>query len=69
MGEKVNYSVLDVLGLRCLLDIQELEAVEYINLEFKEGFWVGNEFEIHQHLGATKALGLEKIFQREESKE
>lgn len=41
--------------------------MEYINLEFKEGFRVGDKLEIHQHLGATEALGLEKILQREES--
>lgn len=37
----------------------------YINLGFKEGVWVGDKFEIHQHLEVTKAMGLGKIFQRE----
>lgn len=39
--------------------------MEYLNLEFEEGVWIGEKFEIHQNLGIAIALRLEKTFQRE----
>ena len=66
LGEKVNNSISDKLSLRCLFEPRDVElAVGYLNLEFKERVWIGEKFEIHQNLGVTIALELEKIFQRE----
>ena len=41
------------------------QAVGYLNLDFKEGVWIGEKFEIHQKLGVAPALSLKKSFQRE----